>query len=292
MKGIILAGGLGSRLFPVTLTVNKQLLPIYDKPMIYYPLTTLMLAGIRDILIITTPDSIPLFKKLLNDGKHLGLKISYKPQSQPKGLAEAFVIGRNFIADQPAAMILGDNFFYGHELVKKLNNAGAHSKGATIFTHWVATPDQYGVVKFNKEKKIEKIVEKPKIPPSHWVVTGLYFFDQRVSDIAAQVKPSSRGELEIVDIINTYLKEDLLRVEKLGRGYTWLDTGTHDSILQAAQFVQTIEARQGLKIACPEEVAARMKFITLKDLKNLANNESSSPYAGYLDSVFSSLLNI
>ena len=285
MRGIILAGGTGSRLFPITLAINKQLIPVYDKPMIYYPLTTLMLAGIREILIITSPDCIPLFKNLLKDGSHLGLKICYATQEKPNGLAEAFLIGRDFISQHPSAMILGDNIFFGHELVKKLSKAVSHAEGATIFTHWVAEPNQYGVIKFNQTNKIEKIIEKPKSAPSNWVVTGLYFFDQKVSKIAENVIPSARGELEIVDILNTYLKEEMLRVEKLGRGYTWLDTGTPDGLLQAAQYVQTIEQRQGLKIACPEEVATRMKFIQINDLKKLARNSLSVPYGKYLQSV-------
>lgn len=289
MKGIILAGGTGSRLYPMTSAVNKQLLPIYDKPMIYYPLTTLMLAGIQEILLISTPVAIPQFEALLGDGERLGLKISYAVQPQPNGLAEAFIIGRDFIAGEPCAMILGDNIFHGNDLSEKLQRAATLREGATIFTYWVADPNRYGVVALDPDGNVTEIVEKPAVPPSNWAVTGLYFFDSQVSDIARMVRPSPRGELEIVDVIRDYLKAGTLRVEKMKRGYAWLDSGTQETLLQAAQYVQTIEQRQGLKVACPEEVAARMGFIDLQQLQSLADDIKASPYGQYLSAVAAEL---
>jgi glucose-1-phosphate thymidylyltransferase len=285
MKGIILAGGTGSRLHPMTAVVNKQLLPVYDKPMIHYPLSVLMLAGIRDILIITTPDDQPLFQKLLGDGKRIGLNLSYAAQPRPEGLAQAYLIGREFLAGEPCAMILGDNIFFGHGLVDMLNSAAARKTGATVFANWVAEPERYGVIKMDKDGKPLEVIEKPKEAVSNWAVTGLYFFDGRASDIAAEVKPSARGELEIVDIINTYLAEGALSVERLGRGFAWLDTGTPQTLLQAASFAQTLEERQGLKISCVEEIAYRKGFIGIDDLKKLAADLKGNAYAQYLEKV-------
>ena len=285
MKGIILAGGTGSRLHPMTAVVNKQLLPVYDKPMIHYPLSVLMLAGIRDILIITTPDDQPLFQKLLGDGKRIGLNLSYAAQPRPEGLAQAYLIGREFLAGEPCAMILGDNIFFGHGLVDMLNSAAARKTGATVFANWVAEPERYGVIKMDKDGKPLEVIEKPKEAVSNWAVTGLYFFDGRASDIAAEVKPSVRGELEIVDIINTYLAEGALSVERLGRGFAWLDTGTPQTLLQAASFAQTLEERQGLKISCVEEIAYRKGFIGIDDLKKLAADLKGNAYAQYLEKV-------
>lgn len=285
MKGIILAGGTGSRLHPMTAVVNKQLLPVYDKPMIHYPLSVLMLAGIRNILIITTPDDQPLFQKLLGDGKRIGLNLSYAAQPRPEGLAQAYLIGREFLAGEPCAMILGDNIFFGHGLVDMLNSAAARKTGATVFANWVAEPERYGVIKMDKDGKPLEVIEKPKEAVSNWAVTGLYFFDGRASDIAAEVKPSARGELEIVDIINTYLAEGALSVERLGRGFAWLDTGTPQTLLQAASFAQTLEERQGLKISCVEEIAYRKGFIGIDDLKKLAADLKGNAYAQYLEKV-------
>jgi len=282
MKGIILAGGTGSRLYPITISVNKQLLPVYDKPMIYYPLTTLMMAGIKDILIITAPESRHQFEDLLGNGNGWGLNLSYAVQDQPRGLAEAFIIGRDFIAGDQVAMILGDNIFYGHGLIDKLSAAGTRGNGATIFAYWVSDPKRYGVVTLDKDGRAKSIVEKPEHPQSNWAITGLYFFDETVSGLAANVKPSLRGELEIVDIIRAYQKQGTLFTEQLNRGYAWLDTGTQATLLQAAQFVETIEQRQGLKIACPEEIALRMGYIDLNQFTKIAEKLSGNAYGEYL----------
>ena len=285
MKGIVLAGGTGSRLHPMTLAVNKQLLPIYDKPMVHYPISILMLAGIRDILIISTPEDQPLFQKLLGDGKKLGVTFSYAQQPKPEGLAQAFIIGRDFLAGEPCAMVLGDNIFFGHGLVEMLDGAMQRGDGATIFAHWVAQPERYGVIKFDAHGTPAEIIEKPKDPISNWAVTGLYFFDGDVAKIADGVKPSARGELEIVDVINNYLRRGKLSVEKLGRGFAWLDTGTPETLLQAASFVQTIEERQGQKISCLEEIAFRKGFIGLDDLQALAAENNNNAYGQYLQQV-------
>lgn len=285
MKGIILAGGTGSRLHPMTAVVNKQLLPIYDKPMVHYALSALMLAGIRDVLVITTPTAQPLFKALLGDGSRLGMTLSYAEQPQPNGLAEAFIIGRDFIAGEPCAMVLGDNIFYGHGLIPLLRRAAERTEGATVFAYYVADPERYGVIKLDRDGKPLEVIEKPKNPVSNWAVTGLYFFDGLVSNIAAQTKPSARGELEIVDVINDYLARGALHVEQMRRGYAWLDTGTPDSLLQAAQFVQTIEERQGLKVSCLEEIALRMGFIDLDQFRRLARDLGGNAYGRYLDKI-------
>jgi glucose-1-phosphate thymidylyltransferase len=282
MKGIILAGGSGSRLYPATISVNKQLLPIYDKPMVHYPLSALMLGGIRDILVITTPEARPLMQQALGDGSRLGIKISYAEQSAPRGLAEAFIIGREFIGDGPCALILGDNIFFGHGFVDLIRKSASMDKGATIFAYWVSNPERYGVVEIGEDGKPVSLAEKPANPKSNWAVTGLYFFDNRVADIAANVKPSARGELEITDVIRPYLDAGELYLELLGRGFAWLDTGTHDSLLQAAHFVQTVEKRQGLKIACLEEIALRMGFIELDQFYTLANTMATLDYGKYL----------
>ena len=282
MKGIILAGGSGSRLHPVTLTINKQLLPIYDKPMIYYPLSTLMLGGISEILIITTPQAEAAFKALLGDGADLGLSLSYAVQDQPNGLAEAFIIGRDFIDGDQCALILGDNIFYGHGLPEHLQRAATRSEGGSIFAYQVADPRRYGVLSLDADGNISGVVEKPETPPSNWAVTGLYYFDKQVADIAATIKPSPRGELEIVDVINDYLNKGALAVEWLGRGYAWLDTGTHETMLQAAHYIETIETRQGLKIACLEEIAWRAGFIDFDKFSALAGGYPESTYGRYL----------
>jgi glucose-1-phosphate thymidylyltransferase len=282
MKGIILAGGSGTRLYPATQVVNKQLLPIYDKPMIYYPLSVLMLAGIRDILLISTPVMLPLFKDLLGNGSGIGLTIKYAEQAQPNGLAEAFIIGQEFIGDEQCALILGDNIFYGHGFIDLLATASARSSGASVFAYWVANPQAYGVVDLDENGKATKLAEKPTDPTSNWAITGLYFFDNKVSKIAAGVTPSARGELEITDVIRAYMKNNSLNVELMGRGFAWLDTGTHDTLLQASQFVQTVEHRQGLKIACLEEIALRMNFIDLGQFIKIANGKSASAYGQYL----------
>ena len=282
MKGIILAGGSGSRLHPVTLTINKQLLPIYDKPMIYYPLSTLMLGGIREILIITTPQAEAAFKSLLGDGANLGLSLSYAVQDKPNGLAEAFIIGRDFIGDDQCALILGDNIFYGHGLPEHLQRAATRAEGGSIFAYQVADPRRYGVLALDTDGNISGVVEKPETPPSNWAVTGLYYFDKQVADIAATIKPSARGELEIVDVINDYLHKGTLAVEWLGRGYAWLDTGTHETMLQAAHYIETIETRQGLKIACLEEIAWRAGFIDFDKFSALADGYPESTYGRYL----------
>jgi glucose-1-phosphate thymidylyltransferase len=282
MKGIILAGGSGTRLYPATQVVNKQLLTIYDKPMIYYPLSVLMLADIREILLISTPIMLPLFKDLLGDGSDIGITIEYAEQAKPNGLAEAFIIGQSFIGDDDCTLILGDNIFYGHGFIDLLAKASARRSGASVFAYWVANPQAYGVVDLDENGKATKLIEKPVKPTSNWAVTGLYFFDNQVSKIAASVTPSVRGELEITDVINTYMKDDTLNVELLGRGFAWLDTGTHDTLLQASQFVQTVEHRQGLKIACLEEIALRMNFIDFGQFMKIASNRSDSAYGKYL----------
>ena len=285
-KGIILAGGSGSRLYPMTRTISKQLLPIYDKPMIYFPLSTLMLAGIRDILIITTPDDRPLFENLLEDGAKLGIHINYAIQPQPDGLAQAFLIGESFIAGKGCALILGDNVFYGHELTKHLRTAVTRKSGATIFAYRVRDPERYGVVSFDdSEHVVTHLEEKPNKPRSNYAVTGLYFYDERVVKLASQLKPSARGELEITDLNRQYLELGELHVEKLGRGYAWLDTGTKEALLQAATFVESVEQRQGLKICCPEEIAYRMGFIDEDALRRLGDAESQSEYGRYLMSL-------
>ena len=284
-RGIILAGGHATRLYPITKTISKQLLPIYDKPMIYYPLSVLMLAGIREILIISTPADLPLFRKLLGDGEQLGLSFSYAEQPRPEGLAQAFILGRNFIADHPCCLILGDNIFYGDSMGESLRRSAASVNGATIFAYWVGSPDRYGVVVFDKSGNPLDIVEKPKIFLSNWAVTGLYFYDQHVCEIAATLKPSARGEYEISDLNRAYLQRGSLRVEKLGRGIAWLDTGTHESFAQATLFIQTIEQRQGLKIACLEEIAFRMGYISRDKLDELACGMKNSSYGEYLERI-------
>jgi glucose-1-phosphate thymidylyltransferase len=282
MKGIILAGGSGTRLYPITRVVSKQLLPVYDKPMIYYPLSVLMLAGLREILVISTPQDLPLFRDLLGDGSQWGLSFSYEEQPHPEGIAQAFLIGREFVGRDPVCLILGDNIFYGHGLPDKLRRAAAQKKGATIFGYWVKNPERYGVVTFASEGRALDIVEKPKEPASNWAVTGLYFYDNRVLDIASQLKPSARGELEITDVNRAYLEMKTLRVEKLGRGIAWLDTGTHETLMQAANFIETIEERQGLKVACVEEIAFRMGYIDAGQLETLARPLLGNGYGQYL----------
>ena len=285
MKGIVLAGGSGTRLYPATQVVTKQLLPVYDKPMVYYPLTTLMLAGIRDVLLISTPQDTPRYQQLLGDGQRWGINLSYAVQPKPEGIPQAFIIGARFIGKDPCALILGDNIFYGHELSAKLQQAVNNVRGATVFAYHVQDPERYGVIEFDKIRKVISIEEKPKQPKSHFAQTGLYIYGNQVVDIARGLKPSARGEFEITDVNLEYLRRGELEVVLMGRGIAWLDTGTHDALLDASRFIETIEKRQGLKIACPEEIALHMGYITAAELEKLAAAIGSSPYGAYLRDV-------
>ena len=287
-KGIILAGGYGTRLYPSTNVINKQLLPVYDKPMIYYPISTLMLAGIKEILIISTPNNVPIFKELLGNGNRWGLEISYEVQTEPRGLADAFIIGETFLGNDLSALILGDNIFYGRQMTKELSSRGDENEGAKIFAYQVKEPERYGVIDFDNDGKPLSIEEKPSSPKTNWAVIGLYYYDSQVVDIAKSLTPSGRGELEITDINQAYLNEGKLKVHKLGRGFAWLDTGTHESLLEASQFIANLEARQGLKISSPEEIAWHLGYIDDEDLARLAAEYSNSQYGSYLLSLVKS----
>ncbi|MEE9346333.1 MAG: glucose-1-phosphate thymidylyltransferase RfbA [Methylococcales bacterium] len=284
-KGILLAGGSGTRLHPLTQSISKQLLPVFDKPMVYYPLCALMLAGIREILLITTPHDQPLFENLLGNGEQWGIEIEYAVQPEPNGLAEAFIIGKKFVADRPSCLVLGDNIYYGHDFQKSLENANQQEQGATVFGYWVNDPERYGVVEFDAEGKAIGVEEKPKHPKSNYAITGLYFYDQQVTEMAASLQPSARGELEITDLNRIYLQQNQLQVERLGRGIAWLDTGTHRSLMQASNFIQTIEERQGLKVCCPEEIAYTAGWIDANQLQQIADQLSKNEYGQYLYSI-------